>query len=85
MIEQRLISLLMLLVVVIAPCAMKLTLKVKSLDVIAHFKLHQEQFTLLKREPTNISRKQVQIILQANFKSYCVGLYNGLIFDGIIK
>ena len=50
--------------------------QVKSLDVIAHFKLHQEQFTLLKREPTNISRKQVQIILQTNFKSYCVGLYN---------
>ena len=59
--------------------------QVKLLDVIAHFKLHQEQFTLLKREPTNISRKQVQIILQTNFKSYCVGLYNGLIFDDIIK
>ena len=59
--------------------------QIKSLDVIAHFKLHQEQFTLLKREPTNISRKQVQIILQTNFKSYCVGLCNGLLFDDIIK
>ena len=59
--------------------------QVESLDVIAHLRLHQEQFTLLKREPTNISRKQVQIILQTNFKSYCVGLCNGLLFDDIIK